>query len=139
MLPVFSEFVEHMKKLGINASDEVLAYDDEGIKGATRAIWMLNAYGNDNVKMIDGGFELYKQLKKPVETGEETWIDNYRKGGEGFVFKRDLMTDMIQVREFISGRIPDTELVDTRPEAEFRGDTRKRSILVYFSKILLSS
>eukprot|EP00331_Platyophrya_macrostoma_P020850 CAMPEP_0176476048 /NCGR_PEP_ID=MMETSP0127-20121128/43936_1 /TAXON_ID=938130 /ORGANISM="Platyophrya macrostoma, Strain WH" /LENGTH=180 /DNA_ID=CAMNT_0017871693 /DNA_START=70 /DNA_END=610 /DNA_ORIENTATION=- len=108
MIPSLTEFVEHMKRLGINASDEILAYDDNGLKGATplfnglkgatRAFWMLNVYGNENVKLLEGGFDHYKELKKPVEMGEETWLDKFHTGGSGFEFKRDLLTDMTQIR-----------------------------------------
>eukprot|EP00331_Platyophrya_macrostoma_P002781 CAMPEP_0176426222 /NCGR_PEP_ID=MMETSP0127-20121128/11822_1 /TAXON_ID=938130 /ORGANISM="Platyophrya macrostoma, Strain WH" /LENGTH=259 /DNA_ID=CAMNT_0017807465 /DNA_START=70 /DNA_END=845 /DNA_ORIENTATION=- len=112
MIPSLTEFVEHMKRLGINASDEILAYDDNGLKGATRAFWMLNVYGNENVKLLEGGFDHYKELKKPVEMGEETWLDKFHTGG-----------NMTHIREFISGRTPNVELVDARPESEFRGET----------------
>ena len=130
MLPRFDDFVKYMKELGINASDAVITYDDQGMVGGTRALWMLDVYGAKNVKVINGGFPNWKDSKKPVENGEETWLDDYKTGGEGFAFVRERLANINDVREVAHNTTTEVELVDARQPAAFNGETR--TILIAF-------
>jgi thiosulfate/3-mercaptopyruvate sulfurtransferase len=55
-------------RLGIDATKQVVAYDQSGGVFASRLWWMLRWLGHDNVAMLDGGFAKWVRDGRPVET-----------------------------------------------------------------------
>jgi thiosulfate/3-mercaptopyruvate sulfurtransferase len=55
-------------RLGIDASKQVVAYDQgEGVY-ASRMWWMLRWLGHDNAAVLDGGFAKWQRESRPVST-----------------------------------------------------------------------
>lgn len=65
-LPRPEEFSAKARRLGINPSDLVVAYDDVGGAWASRLWWMLRSLGHANVKVLDGGFPKWETEGRPI-------------------------------------------------------------------------
>jgi thiosulfate/3-mercaptopyruvate sulfurtransferase len=60
-----------MKKLGIRLCDKVVCYDTGAMQFfGYRAVWMFHAMGHNNVCVLDGGFQKWKNEKLPIETSD---------------------------------------------------------------------
>lgn len=51
---------------GLRKTDLVVAYDDGRLVQASRLLWMLEVYGHDKVKLLDGGIKAWQQAGKNV-------------------------------------------------------------------------
>jgi thiosulfate/3-mercaptopyruvate sulfurtransferase len=65
-----ARFAEAMAVRGIGDQTRVVAVDQTGGQFATRLWWALNYYGHDDVRVLDGGWNAWKQEARPVETGD---------------------------------------------------------------------
>lgn len=61
--------VETFSRAGIGSDDQVVVYDAKLGPRAGRAYWFLCYAGQPTVKMLEGGFEAWRQKQLPVETG----------------------------------------------------------------------
>lgn len=69
MMPTAAEFGEAVGKLGISNEDDIVVYDGPGVFSAPRVWWMLRVMGAARVRLLDGGFDGWRQAGLPVETG----------------------------------------------------------------------
>mmetsp|Transcript_37423 Transcript_37423/g.50795 ORF Transcript_37423/g.50795 Transcript_37423/m.50795 type:complete len:105 (+) Transcript_37423:101-415(+) len=60
MMPSLGLFANTMRALQIRKSDLVVIYDDNNGWFASRAVFMLKAFGHENVKLLDGGLKKWK-------------------------------------------------------------------------------
>jgi thiosulfate/3-mercaptopyruvate sulfurtransferase len=58
-----------IQSLGIDINDNIVIYDDGTFFDASRVFWALEVYGFKNVKLLNGGFDSWKQLN--YETSNE--------------------------------------------------------------------
>ncbi len=58
-LPSSQVFAERLSKWGIDASTQVIAYDNLGGALAARAWWMLRWLGHQKVAVMDGGWQAW--------------------------------------------------------------------------------
>lgn len=65
-LPTPEAFAQQMGKLGINADDTIVVYDGPGFFSAPRVWWMLRVMGAKNVFVLDGGFDRWREEKRPT-------------------------------------------------------------------------
>src|SRR6185437_15827373 len=59
-------------RLGIDATKQVVAYDQGSGGYAARLWWMLRWLGHDNVAVLDGGFAKWSREGRPVESEART-------------------------------------------------------------------
>ena len=57
--------------IGLQASDTVVAYDDEGGGWAGRLIWTLDVIGHSNYRLLDGGILAWRAAGLPVSSHSE--------------------------------------------------------------------
>ncbi|OYD06180.1 sulfurtransferase [Paludifilum halophilum] len=69
-LPDMNRFVEKIGRFGIGEGVRVIAYDDQGGAMAARLWWMLDYLGHEEVHVLDGGYQGWKEKGYPV-TAEE--------------------------------------------------------------------
>lgn len=69
-LPSPEAFAEGMRALGINDSDIVVAYDDQGGVIAARLVWMLRTTGR-RAAILDGGLSAYVKTHPDSLTADE--------------------------------------------------------------------
>ncbi len=53
---------EILRNLGLNVLDKIVVYDDGTFFDASRVFWTLEVYGFKNVKLLNGGFDFWKEL-----------------------------------------------------------------------------
>lgn len=59
-LPARDAFIETLRRLGVNHSSQVVAYDAQGGMFAARLWWMLRWVGHDAVAVLDGGLPAWQ-------------------------------------------------------------------------------
>jgi len=70
MLPEAKVFAAAMARLGVNAADRVVVYDQRGMFSAPRLWWMLRAFGHDDVQVLDGGLPAWIAAGGGTGSGE---------------------------------------------------------------------
>ena len=116
LLPTIEDFNSTISWLDITADQLLIAYDDAATPVAGRFVWVMLAYGHQNVMMLNGGYQ--------------TWLDQNRAISNSLPdIKPKPYVGQLQQK-----RIADTEhilqalkkntvcIIDTRSPAEFVGD-----------------
>ena len=98
MLPKKDQIVPHLSNLGVGLDNKIVVYDRAGNLWATRAAFVLRAWGFENVKVLDGGLNIWGE--RPTESGES-------KKGNGtnfnFVFHPELVATYEDIQAITSG------------------------------------
>jgi thiosulfate/3-mercaptopyruvate sulfurtransferase len=117
MLPTPEAFAEAVAALGIGSDDEIVVYDQIGLRSAPRVWWTFRAFGHDHVRVLDGGFPKWLAEEHPVEKGPAN-------PAASAVFAPDFRPDLVRAADQI---LPDIEsgrqLLDARPAGRFTGET----------------
>ncbi|KAF0164683.1 MAG: thiosulfate/3-mercaptopyruvate sulfurtransferase [Rhodocyclaceae bacterium] len=66
-LPEADSFARRIAACGVDASTQVVAYDNEGGIFASRLWWMLRWLGHEKVAVLDGGLAGWKRSKRTLE------------------------------------------------------------------------
>jgi thiosulfate/3-mercaptopyruvate sulfurtransferase len=66
-LPEVDDFARRMSACGVDATTQVVAYDNEGGIFASRLWWLLRWLGHDRVAVLDGGLAGWKRSKRALE------------------------------------------------------------------------
>jgi len=111
-LPERDAFQQAMRRLGIDASDRVVVYDDQGGMVAGRAWWVLRYFGHGTVALLDGGLQAWGE---PLDTGEVSAEPGDFVAAEPHV---EWTLDYQGVRDLPSG----VQLLDARSGERFRGE-----------------
>lgn len=69
-LPPRERFADTMRGLGLNAGQQVVAYDGSGGIYAARLWWMLRWLGHASVAVLDGGRQAWIAAGLPLESGQ---------------------------------------------------------------------
>ena len=65
-LPAIDVFEKTLRRLGVHARSQVIAYDDAGGMYASRLWWMLRWLGHEAVAVLDGGWKSWLAGQHPV-------------------------------------------------------------------------
>ena len=101
---------------GIRPSDTVVVYCDNGL-WASRIWWLLSMYGHEDVRILDGGLNRWRDL------GMNTRIIGRRSGTATYTFANPGTATLATVADVQAALSSDTIILDTRSLAEFVGDT----------------
>jgi thiosulfate/3-mercaptopyruvate sulfurtransferase len=118
MLPSAADFAAIAGQLGIFETDRIIVYDGPGLFSAARAWWMFRVMGARDVRVLDGGFDRWREEGRPVETGAPALRRNA-------VFQATLDSSAVRTIDDIrinlkSGK---AQILDARPYARFTGET----------------
>lgn len=69
-MPTNEIFINYMKKMDIRKSDSIIIYDRVNVFSSPRAFLTFKWFGHDNVRILNGGFPRYENLKGEVEKGD---------------------------------------------------------------------
>ena len=111
-LPPPATFEEEMRRVGIDGSSRVVAYDDAGGSVAARLWWLLRLFGHEAAAVLDGGIQAWPLELSTVTPGVER--GDFAAAPPG----RDRYVDFDQVTRMG----PDSVLLDARAPERFRGD-----------------
>ncbi len=125
MMPTPQHFELSAQLLGVNNKSAIIVYDSVGIFSSPRVWWMFKAMGFDNIAVLDGGLEAWKEAALPVNTNPP--LCGPRKQGD---FKSEYQQDLICNRHQVFAAITDsqTTIIDARAKERFLGlveETRK--------------
>jgi len=112
-----SELEKLLSASGINNDDTIILYGDNNNWFAAYAFWVLQMYGHQNLKLMDGGRKKWLDENRPTTTDMPSITPSSYKAGapdQALRAKRDQVLANL-------GR-PDKALVDVRSPAEFSGE-----------------
>jgi thiosulfate/3-mercaptopyruvate sulfurtransferase len=114
--PVPAALTRVFGQLGIDASVQVVAYDQDNGMYASRLWWLLRWLGHDAVAVLDGGFAKWEAEHRPTRSGVE------KNAAREFVasLRADSVVDADQVAQAIAAG--DHLLVDARAPERYRGE-----------------
>jgi len=122
-LPPTDKIAKLIGDLGIDNTTHVVIYHHGknalDMASATRVYWTFKVLGDDNVSILNGGYNAYAADKtNPIEKG------NHKV--EAKVFKPNLQTAMIATAADVKAALGDgkTQLVDLRPHSQYIGVNR---------------
>jgi thiosulfate/3-mercaptopyruvate sulfurtransferase len=110
-LPTPERLCALFSALGIDATRQVVAYDDVGGMFAARLWWMLRYMGHGAVSVLDGGWQAWVNAGGPVVSGEQRPRARHFVGAP----RRDRLVTLEEVAGV-------TQLVDARAAARYRGE-----------------
>jgi thiosulfate/3-mercaptopyruvate sulfurtransferase len=110
-----ARFAQLMDRKGIGRDDTVVLYGDKNNWWAAYAFWVFGLFGHPDVRLLDGGRNLWLAEGRPIATAEVT-----RPAGRYPVVKRDDRT----IRAFREDVLAHGHgvLVDIRSPEEYRGE-----------------
>ena len=102
-------------RLGIDANQHIIAYDDEGNANASRLLWTLEACGHSAYSLLNGGMTSWIHDGYPTENIINTPTKR--------IFNANLNPKVIANKEYILSRLnqQNTLLLDTRTLNEYKG------------------
>lgn len=106
-LPGVEEFASTLGRLGISPDTDVVVYDDDAGRYASRLWWMLRSIGHERVRVLDGGLHSWEG---PLEKGSAEPVEVQYPVPKGF-------TGVVS-HDQLSGRL----VVDARATERYRGD-----------------
>jgi len=115
-LPDIQTFTATLSRLGIDASTQVVVYDQDSGGFASRLWWMLRWLGHDEVALLNGGFAKWVAEGRPTSPGVEA---RSRR-----VFIPHPRPEMVVTADDVAPMIgrQDWRLLDARAPERFRGD-----------------
>jgi len=113
-LPSTAQVQDAARRWGLNDGDVVVTYDDAGGLPAARAWWLLRQGGLE-VRVLDGGWQAWKDAGGDVESGSVEY-------SPGMVTLADVSADSLTIDE--AAAFPASGvLLDVRAPERFRGET----------------
>ena len=118
MMATQEEIEQLLSSKGVSSNTEIILYDTKGGSDAFRFRWVLNQYGYDQVKVINGGKTAWTQAGHALSKST-TKIAN----PTAFTFPKAIKKDQLADIEMVKAAILDTNviLLDTREPEEFLG------------------
>ncbi|HEX3428306.1 MAG TPA: sulfurtransferase [Candidatus Limnocylindrales bacterium] len=113
-LPTPEEFAAELGGAGIGDDDLVVAYDDVGGWVAARLWWMLDVLGHDQVAVLDGGIEAWREAGGQITTIVPIWPPTDLHLADSW----SRVIDRAQLR----ARLGEVVLLDARAVPRYRGE-----------------
>jgi len=110
-------FAALMESKGISRADTVVFYGDKANWWAAYALWVFTLFGHDDVRLLDGGRDLWLAEQRPLTTDKPdrprgSYPEVRREDGSIRAFREDVLAHLTQ-----RGK-----LVDVRSPQEFTGE-----------------
>lgn len=121
MLPKIEDVAALIESLGVNDSDHVVIIpwgtDSSEFGAATRVYWTFKYLGHDAVSILDGGWRQYHAAGGP----EVATAFKPQKGS----FTPNPQEDLLATTDEVVAAVQNgTKLIDGRPAAQFRGESK---------------
>jgi thiosulfate/3-mercaptopyruvate sulfurtransferase len=112
-LPATERFEAAMRRAGVSADSDVVAYDERGEGGAARLWWLLRHFGHERVAVLDGGLAGWREAGGPLSAGAE-------EAAEGDFGATPRLGDTVGAEDLgMPGRFV---LLDARVPERYRGE-----------------
>ena len=115
-LKAFLSMMAHLFEIrGVDLDKEVILYEENSGMRAARGLWFLEYFGHRNVRVLDGGFQAWRQAGCPVTTEAKPPKATHFKTTE----RRDLLATFEDVLDALGAQ--GIRIVDTRSDDEYMG------------------
>ena len=115
-LKAFMFMIHHVIELrGVSEAKEVVFYGTNSDMRAARGVWFLEYYGHPNVKMLDGGFQAWKESNGPVTSEARA----PKAATFTIAERRDVLATVDDVLQSLNKK--NIAILDTRSEGEHLG------------------
>lgn len=116
------KLTKKLESFGVTNDTLIVAYSDtfKGPGAGGRAVWQLRMAGLENVKLLYGGMETWRQMGLPLTKDVPDLVPS-----TGLVLK-EYNEDHRVNRQFIEANINTLKIVDVRSEKEFTGKDTSR-------------
>jgi thiosulfate/3-mercaptopyruvate sulfurtransferase len=104
-----------LSNIGITRKSEVIFYDDVSGVSAARGVWLLLYFSHKMVRLLDGGFEVWKRTGYPIEIKSNPLIQFKFKGK----VDKDVLSTAGEVRKSLKNK--NVVILDARSNEEFNG------------------
>ena len=112
-LPAIDAFIATLRRWGIDADSQVVAYDAQGGMYAARLWWMLRWAGHEAVAVLDGGLPAWTAAGQPLAT-------DVPKPAPGTLQRRPSLVHTVGAGDILSQ--PQLKVLDARAPDRFRGE-----------------
>ena len=111
------QFARQMGELGISEHDDIVVYDGPGLFSSARIWWNLRLMGATNVRILEGGYNGWKEQKRPID-----YSPTLKPEAKKFTadFDASMVVNAAQVLTQSNGKIG--VILDARSKARFDGD-----------------
>ena len=116
MAPPVEKFMSRCRAMGVGDGHQVVVYDGAGMFSAARVWWLFRLMGKEDVAVLDGGLPKWQAEGRPVEDMPPIVRDRHMTVRR----QANLVRDVTQVSE--ASKLRDTEILDARAPARFRGE-----------------
>jgi thiosulfate/3-mercaptopyruvate sulfurtransferase len=114
-LPDSADFAKRMSECGVDATTQVVAYDNEGGIFASRLWWMLRWLGHERVAVLDGGLAGWKRAKRDLTDAQPVVSPS--------AFKPQPQDMTVDAGQLMAGLPAQSSLIlDARSPERFRGE-----------------
>jgi thiosulfate/3-mercaptopyruvate sulfurtransferase len=116
-LPTRETFAAWLAAVGLNADQQVVVYDRQGVNYCGRLWWMLKWCGHEAVAVLDGGWQAWQAAGGAQDSGPGP-----QRAAGNFVLQaaRAAAADTATIARHLGA--PDQTLIDARAPARFCGD-----------------
>ena len=115
-LPEPEAFIETLRRLGVNHTSQIVAYDAQGGMFAARLWWLMRWLGHPTVAVLDGGLPAWTELGMPLSTAPASKLRGTIEAAPSLV--ATVNADVVLANLSKSSRI----LIDARAPDRFRGE-----------------
>ena len=115
-LPSIEDLKSTFENIGISNDSIVVAYDEGDLSGPARLWWILKYLGHEEVYVLDGGIDSFKEAGGKVTTKETT----VKKGNFEVHLNEDMRVDMEYVKNRLHNK--DIAIVDCRDHRRYIGE-----------------
>jgi thiosulfate/3-mercaptopyruvate sulfurtransferase len=124
-------FAEQMATLfsaiGVDESKEVIFYQNNSGYDAARGVWLLHFLGQNNARILDGGFNLWKRKGFAVSVEDPDTVSPSQfkaRLDDSVVATRSLILRMLKHRKK-GGISSEPRILDVRKKGEYEGNYRR--------------
>ena len=114
MLPSPESFAHSLSELGLSERMTLVVYEQEGVFSAPRAWWMLRTMGAQNVHVLDGGLQAWREAGEPTESGAVVRPPAQFQAS----FDGAAVRSFAQVQDLLAAR---EQILDARSSGRFAG------------------
>ncbi|MCD4690985.1 sulfurtransferase [bacterium] len=119
MLPHVETVVAALESAGVGSSETIVIYDEAGGLWASRLFWVLEYFGHDDVRVLDGGWNQWAEEERAASY-ESPDVESAR-------FTARVRPEFLATLDWVAAHLEDPGFlaVDTRTLSEYTGEQAK--------------
>lgn len=107
--------------LGISYEKKVIFYDDFSGPSASRGVWLLDYFSHKNCYILNGGFENWSTLNRPIEK----LTHSFRPSISSFHNDYSVISPLSYIKNKVQNKDEDVVILDCRSPYEYNGDVAR--------------